>query len=502
MSDRVPDTVGKIGLRDIRLLREHNTADAQTTHEAITIKENALLMLSMQSSPLTNYLDTRINYHIPTTAIPTMAVSAGGDGTMMLLFNPEFTVKLGQEGAIFVLYHEMAHLLFRHFSYVPELRNDPVFTQANEIVINHFVAKRLSHHEDENGVVHTRDVALPRIATGEVDAKGRPVTEETGVNPKTSYQKYSRDLKGQGLEPVDYERFVSSDITCYSELKRMKNPPGSGKTKIVACIHQAGDDDDGTGDGIGVDQETIDRAAGDAVSSVLAQAIKGLSKSKREILDLAAATENGSERSSQMWGTLGVGAIRGETVKTRKVEWWQRWLWKVLGSRLTEGGRMIWPRKRGVILHELGFDSPLMHRGPERQKNIVIAVDASGSMSDEIIDKISKLVGQISKAKVHWLWFDATVAPFVPGEPIRGGGGTSFQVVADYVEGRLTVDELPPFNEKVDAVLMVTDGYAPPIRPAEPKKWIWLITPGGNTWPQHATENNPAMTCSEIDIPD
>lgn len=472
---------------DRRALLETDKAPQELIDEAISIKEQALLALSMENSPLTGYLDTRIHYHIPTTQISTMAVVASGDGMMMLLFNPEFTCKLGKSGAKFVLYHEIGHVIMRHFNYSVELRTDPVFTHANEITINHWVLTRLDRK------------SMPSIDTGEVDTKGNPVMESTGVDPHKSYQQYSRDLKGQGLDPVTYDRFVSSDIACYAELKRMAKPPNERRQTVV-CVHQVpGDDNTGSGEGLAADQETIDRNVGDSLQQAMTQAMKGVSAAKEELLDLAKITEGASDRASTIWGSLGVGALRGETVKTRKVEWWQRWLRRVLGSRLVEGGKLVYPRKRAGILHRLGFDSPLLHRGPERQKTIVVAIDASGSMPDEVIKKIATLVGSIRNTKAHWLWFDATVGPFKPGEPICGGGGTSFQPIADYVEGNLALDG-EKFNQRVDAVVVVTDGYANPIRPADPAKWIWLVTQGGSMWMDEATSVNPKMSCHEIDL--
>ncbi len=472
---------------DREALLNTDRASDELIAQATEIKEQALLQLSMQNSPLTGYLDMRVHYHLPTTQIPTMAIVSSGDGMMMLLYNPEFTVKLGMEGAMFVLYHEIGHVVLRHFNYIPELRSDPVFEFANEIVINHWVQSRLKLK------------GLPTIPTDEVDANGVPVREPTGVDPKKQFQTYVRDLKDQNLDPVSYETFVSSDMTCYAEMKRMQKPPNQRKNKVL-CVHQVpGDDNEGTGEGLSVDQETIDNKVGDSLTQAMTQAVKGVSAAKEELLDLAKATEGASDRASTIWGTLGLGALRGETVKTRKVEWWQRWLRRVLGSRLTEGGRLIYPRKRAGILHNLGFDSPLLHRGPERQKQIVVAIDASGSMSDEVITKISKLVGSIRNTNAHWLWFDATIGPFKPGEPIRGGGGTSFQPIADYVEGNLALDG-KKFGHKVDAVVVVTDGYAPAISPSDPSKWIWLVTQGGDMWMEQTTKGNPKMTCHEIDL--
>jgi predicted metal-dependent peptidase len=205
-------------------------------------------------------------------------------------------------------------------------------------------------------------------------------------------------------------------------------------------------------------------------------------------------TEEGSARAARLWGNLGAGLLRGETARTRTVDWWQRWLVDVLGSKLRDGERLVYPKKRGALLAALGQDPMLARRGPVREKVLVIAYDTSGSMPDHVIRWLTDLVGRIDGVEAHWLSFDAVVMPFRPGERVYGGGGTSFQVVADYVEGRTEVGGRR-LDVTPDAVVVLTDGYAPPISPAEPEKWIWLITEGGSEWPETHT---PAMACHRV----
>ncbi|MFC8272755.1 hypothetical protein ACFUJR_09475 [Streptomyces sp. NPDC057271] len=450
-----------VDLADRRALERWRPADETVIAEARRLKEAALLDFGLSGSAVASWLYAKCRHQIPTTAVDTAAVVASGDGTCLLVYNPEFFVSLGLEGVRFVLFHEARHLIHRHLFVEPELRSDPVFTLAAEVSINH--------------------VAMVRLGVRELPSRdGTPV----GVNPREIHTAYREDLRAHGLEPVDYREFIATDMSVYGELKRMAHPPVPAPALCPRLSH----------DGIPTDQETVDTLASSVLLNSLLAARRGHTVAEAEIGELMDRTDGASDRVTRMWGRLGVGLLRGQTPRTARVDWWQRWLVDVVASKLRDGERLVYPKKRGALLAALGLDPMLSRRGPVRDKVLVIAYDTSGSMPDHVVGWLTELVGGIDGVEAHWLSFDAVVMPFRPGERVYGGGGTSFQVVADYVEGRTPVDGRP-FEETPDAVVMLTDGYAPPITPAEPDKWIWLITEGGDDWPDSHT---PAMACHRV----
>lgn len=450
-----------VDLTDRRALERYRPADPAVVEEARRLKEAALLDFGLTESAVASWLYAKCHHQIPTTAVETAAVAASGDGSCLLLYNPDFFVELGLDGVKFVLFHEARHLVHRHLFAEPELREDPVFELAAEVSINHVALVRLDREE------------LPLL-------DGRP----TGVDPREVYDAYWEDLTTHGLEPVTYETFTLTDMRVYGELKRMRHPPVPERR---LCVHV----EDGL---VPTDQETVDAVTSSALLNSLLAARRGHPGAERELLDLMGRTEEGSARAARIWGNLGAGILRGETARTRTVDWWQRWMVDVLGSKLRDGERLVYPKKRGALLAALGQDPMLSRRGPVRDKVLVIAYDTSGSMPDHVVKWLTELVGRIDGVEAHWLSFDGVVMPFRPGEHVYGGGGTSFQAVADYVEGRTEVNGRR-FDETPDAVVMLTDGYAPPITPAEPDKWIWLITEGGRDWPETHT---PAMDCHRV----
>jgi hypothetical protein len=92
----------------------------------------------------------------------------------------------------------------------------------------------------------------------------------------------------------------------------------------------------------------------------------------------------------------------------------------------------------------------------------VVAVDDSCSMQD------LKAFAALAEHAPHLdvMFFSTVVYRKLSG----GGGGTDFNAVRSYVE---SLPIHPP------RVVMVTDGYAPRISPAQPDRWTWIILDDG-----------------------
>ncbi|MFC8831047.1 hypothetical protein ACFT9I_37585 [Streptomyces sp. NPDC057137] len=455
-----------VELRDWRRLLD-DPPDPVVTEKGRLLKEAAMLDFGVRESAIASWLYTKCHRQIPTLAVETAAVVATGDGSCVLLYNPEFFAAIGADGVRFVLFHEARHLIHRHLYVDAELREDDVFTLAAEVSINHVVMQRLR-------------AKLPTLLKGDV-------REPVGIDPYLIHARYEEDLRAQDLEPLSYRHFVETDMSVYGELKRMSDPPVPAGFGATACPHlRVG--------GLPLDDETVSQVVEGVLADVLRAALRGEGPAREEILHLADRSEGGSDRVAKMWGRLGLGALRGRTEPTRRVEWWKRWLTDTLASKLRDGERLVYPRKHGAVLLALGHDPMLSRRGKERTKVVVVAIDTSGSMSQRVIDWLLTLIGRTDGVETHWLSFDGEVMPFVAGERVTGGGGTDFGKVVEYVEGRREVGgkrcEVEP-----DAVIMVTDGYAPHVTPARHENWIWLITDDGDEWPD---SHSPPMACHRV----
>lgn len=449
----------------IKALEEHDPAPPELIAEAKQVVADQLRGLSLSQSVLSSIIIGMLR-RVYTTALPTYAVTLAGDGFPMLLINPTYAVKLGPEGGVGVLAHEAGHLLNMHLYCDPALNADEMWNMACEGTINHWWTELLKR-------------PLPVIDG-----------EEQGVNPRKLWERYRDDLKKQGKEPCAFADFIRTDLGCYAELSRMSKPPNMSRGKgQINCVHVNPDADganspgDPNGSPVQLDQSAVDSLVDQALDIAVHEAKANDNKlAKDELLKLEQRTK-GSARAEKVWGDKGLGSLRGETVETRKVDYWQQWLASAMAERLEEGERLRYLRKQW-------WEPRVAHRGDETYKYGMITFDTSGSMRQEVVEFLTRQVGETEGLKVDWGSHDGSYMPFKPGEAVLGGGGTNFQCISDHY------DEL---DDKPDFCLVVTDGWAPPITPTEPDKWIWLIVPGGDPWPENHTP--PMETYLMTDMP-
>lgn len=436
-------------LHQIKELESHDPAPAEAVTESSRIVTEVINRKAPLSSSVLTSILGGICRRVCTTAIDTMAVTLAGDGIPMLLFNPHFTIKLGEDGALKVLFHEVYHLLGRHLYADPELHRNPNWTLATEACINYRMTQILN-------------CQLPTVDG-----------EETGINPDKIFKSYKDNLKKQGIEPVaKMDDLYRTDLGCFAELERMTKPPRQKGGN--ACLHGT-PGDPGTGapgqpgdSPVHLDQDEVDKMVGKAIDAALHDATaNGNKAAKEELIKLMDASAD-SERASKIWGDHGAGALRGQVTGSRKTDLWHKWTEDAIATRMEDSNRWIYARK-------IWWDPQVRARGRRPRKQGVVAVDTSGSMSDKVLNAVSDIISDTPGLDVEWIAFDGKVWPFKIGERFSGGGGTNFGVVSEYVND---MDEEPDF------VLMVTDGYAAHITPQYPERWIWLITEGGDPWPE------------------
>jgi predicted metal-dependent peptidase len=111
------------------------------------------------------------------------------------------------------------------------------------------------------------------------------------------------------------------------------------------------------------------------------------------------------------------------------------------------------------------------------QSSILLAIDASGSITEAVLTRLLGLARSIPQDRVDIksISFDTDAYPFeIWGmEPeILGGGGTSFDAIEAFAA---------KLSHYPDLIVVLTDGFAPRPNVQHPDRWFWLITQGGSS---------------------
>lgn len=449
--------------------------------------QDGLLRLASTRAPLEHLL-ARVTDRRWSVPIETAAVTLDPrTDRVTLLLNPFLLLAAGPDWTRFILAHESRHLLAAHLLMDRDVANDPLMILATEIWNNAGVKTALGCD-----MLQVRGKAF-------------------GIDPEAEYRRYRERAKEAQITPVSKEEFFSTDMACFAALSSLPTPPkpkqggcghnspqsgngqqqpgqgpgSSGQSKSGQGKAQPGQgdegkpadkhatgiyDDPGFGGGLGpLDRPEVDEAVRDVLHQAVKEAMAGNEQLKQELLELGAKFPN-----STVWGSIGLGALRGEKPTTKVVAWWEQHLARAMASRMEPSDRLSYNRKIGWWYP---FFTP---SGKEPQREVAVFIDMSGSISPMLAERIQKLMGSIPDARVRWFSFDTEVYDLgesqgtnVDIKPLQGGGGTDFGPIVETVAG---------LEDEPDAVLVLTDGYAARIAPTDAHKWIWLVTPGGDAW--------------------
>ena len=431
------------------------------TEQARGVLDEAAGLLRRWDTPLEAALLAVVDRRF-TDEVATLAVRLRPDGVATLLVNPSFVVDVGARGTAFVFCHEALHLLLNHLRH--DGRRDAAWELACEVVINHWVV----------------------VSTGQALPGSTETGDPVGVDPQAVHAIYAEAL----ADPVDYPAFVATDEGCAAQLRRM---PAAPRPAWTDCSH------------LDVGQQPGEEGAAQAVDRVLEQAV-GRALAGDELVRVALLDLEVLVPGSSAWDGIGISELRATTTRLGGTRLWQAQLAHVLGSTLQANLELRYDRKVGwwdaALLAPLGIDldpevgMPLQARpGTRRRRRVAIYLDTSGSIHEDTVQAAAQSVGRIPDTVVHWHSFDHQVHPFEPGDQLAGGGGTSFEAVEADV-ARLDAE----LDDPLDAVLVLTDGYAAPILPAQAHRWIWLIVDGGSTWPRQQgmrTVEVPALVTAD-----
>ena len=369
-----------------------------------------------------------------TTAIPTAGVRVDPDTAQFeMVYNPEFFASLPEDHVRGVLKHEYYHLIFEHVtSRKPEGVDHKVWNICADLAINSHLVGELPEMACMPGEGPFAD--LPKGMSAEWYLANYPAQEE---------QESEGGEGGEGDgEPGD----------------------GSGSGEGSGSASEPGSFDDHSG-------------WDDSSASPEQQAANQMAKERLKNAMKEAANE--ASQSAKGWGTMSA-AVKEEILKRleTKVDWK-----KVLRYFIKTSQRA----SRRSSVKRINKRYAYIHPGKkvQRQAKIAIAIDQSGSVSDDMLASFfGELNGLAKLAEFTVVPFDTEVVTdkvyvWKKGQNKAAErvscGGTCFNAPTEYVNG-----------QNFDGVIILTDMEAPKPKACKAQR-MWMTDERGAARPYFQT---------------
>ena len=394
--------------------------DAKST-EVLDFDLNIHVARLLMTEPFFAALSRRVDKRA-TTAIPTAAVLVNPDTAQFeMLYNPEFFQRLNDDARRDVLKHEMYHLIFEHLTgRRPDGESQRLWNFATDLAINS----------------HLHNLPEGCLKPGQDRFKDYPEGQTA--------EWYLEELKKRDFDPD----------------KGPNSEPSSGEGE-----GQGEGDGEGEGSSLG-DNGQFDSHEhwGGADQTTKEIARERLKETLRKASEDAARVNN--------WGTISA-SVRKEIMKrlSSTIDWK-----KVLRYFIKTSQKA----NKSSTIKRINRRYPYVHPGrkTQRQANIAISIDQSGSVDDGMLAQFFAELNKLADlAQFTVIPFDSDVATdkvyvWKKGEKRKWErvryGGTDFNPPTDYVnergfDGHIILTDLcapKPKASKCQRMWMTTEYYA------------------------------------------
>lgn len=168
---------------------------------------------------------------------------------------------------------------------------------------------------------------------------------------------------------------------------------------------------------------------------------------------------------SNQAGTEKIGQRREITKTSRKYVNFDKLLLELINSKFIEDK---WNRPNRKL--SAFYPKTILPKFEEKEiENVFCAIDSSGSIDMNALSLFVDVVRNAPKRfKIKAITFDTDVYEFnvYSDEKPKGGGGTNFQIIEDYIQKNF---------KKYPTVFVLTDGHGTPVTPKFPNKWCWIL---------------------------
>lgn len=391
-----------------------------TTEERITKAKVNLIINNAFFGQLVGYL-----IPVESKVIPTMGVDILGN----FYYNKGFVDKLNDNQLKAVLMHEIMHLAYQHPMRCGE-KDPTIWNIAADLKINNDLMLAGERDLPQGGVVPNSEDQLVVDDKVLIDKISEKATEE--------------------IYDIIQKRFAKNQITVSFSADGKANVNGQGLSQS--------------------EKKMLERAVNDLLKSQDKQATKGEAQEQAKIWQerVATALQAGRNR-----GNVPAGLQRElDKLENPEIPWQQ-----VLRERFNRiAHKRSWKKVNKRLL-------PNYFSGKTKTNTIkaFIAIDTSGSVSQAELSKFISEIYGITKSFTKFKFYIATcdthlydVQEFsdvtknkIASLSIKGGGGTSFVPVFEYIDKKL--------KNSIDCLIYFTDGYGEYPEKKSPYHTYWIL---------------------------
>lgn len=429
-------------------------------------------------------------------AVPGMGTMGVGlrHGRILFFYDPEWIKQLSLPMFIFVLEHEMIHVVMDHIPRYMELlasfndegkrkRANAVFQIAVDCATNELLRE---HKHFAQTVAETKAMVLAKRRLEDPEAVEMPgdgpvLPENFELPPKASFEFYQHELMSRvtdtngALSPTSNEELYDLIMSLLEgELGKSHerwNDDGQGQSK----------DGEGKGDGKGVS------------ATVTSSQLRGLAEQLRAQLKRQLKKIVNDFQKSRGLIPGEISQWLTEYLADPVVPWFEILTSRIQASKRTKDERGIEQPNRSLLA--LSEEDPQISAAigtiVDPRWRIFLMVDTSGSQSDDDLEigfsELEHLMKVDDDIEIRVIQGDAAIHSdivYKSGDKISrevfGRGGTSFNSYFEYMQQYMRNDETAP-----DMVIIYTDGYGEVIEPRfrfPPEiAVLWLLTPHHST---------------------
>lgn len=347
-----------------------------------------------------------------TEKVPTACVEFNKQGECInFLFNPKFWSNLNDHQRAFIIAHECLHVFLNHGVRSMEEKDKMLANVALDVAVNHSLVNNFGFDYEKLESLKDSLCFVNTIFKGE------------NISDEENFEFYMSELKKDPSKAKDFTSIDSHEFISNEQIKKiLENATKNNK----------------------ISPESL-----------------------KEFLN-----KNNKDSKKEIGDTEWIDEI---ICKKKKVQARKKWL-QVVNRLIKNHCSLTYQERWGMYDHRRNSISGLIPSEKilldnDKQKiNILMFLDSSGSCY-ELAPLFFRASDSIPRDtfNVSLYSFDTSVHHINKDRKIKGGGGTYFRCINEYIEKN---------NLKYDLIFIITDGYGGKFSCKKPDKWVWFLSTG------------------------